>query len=132
MEQVATFAETAALLGDASRAAMLLAMLDGRAYTANELACAANVAAPTASFHLGKMVKAGFLEPLRQGRYHYFRLSGTDVARVLEAVLALQYAPLPRRILSSCPTHLREARACFDHIAGKLGVRIYRAFTSKG
>ncbi|MEO6922949.1 MAG: helix-turn-helix domain-containing protein [Bryocella sp.] len=132
MEKAATFAETAALLGDASRAAMLLAMLDGRAYTANELACAANIAPPTASFHLDKMVKAGFLEPLRQGRYRYFRLTGTDVARTLEAVLALQYAPLPRRIVSNCPAHLREARTCFDHIAGKLGVRIYQAVTRKG
>jgi DNA-binding transcriptional ArsR family regulator len=132
MEKSVTFAGTAALLGDPSRATMLLVMLDGRAYTANELARAANIAPPTASFHLDKMLKAGLLERLRQGRYRYFRLAGPDVARTLESILALQHAPLPGRIPSSCPAHLREARSCFDHVAGKLGVRIYRAVTSNG
>lgn len=132
MEESTTFSATAALLGDASRAAMLLAMLDGRAYTANELARAADVTPQTASFHLDKMSKAGLLAPLRQGRYRYFRLAGPDVARTLESMLALQHAPLPRRIASSCPSRLREARTCFDHIAGTLGVRIYRAITSRG
>lgn len=132
MRKTNTFAGTAALLGDASRATMLLALLDGKAYTANELAKAANIAPPTASFHLDKLLKAGLLEPLRQGRYRYFRLTGTDIARTLESILALQYAPLPGKLASSCPVHLREARTCFDHVAGRLGVRIYRAITNNG
>jgi DNA-binding transcriptional ArsR family regulator len=132
MEKSTTFAGTAALLGDASRATMLLVLLDGRAYTASELARAANITPPTASFHLDKMLKAGLLEPLRRGRYRYFRLAGTDVARTLESILALQYAPLPGKVALSCPAHLREARSCFDHIAGRLGIRIYRAVTGNG
>lgn len=132
MEESSTFSATAALLSDASRAAMLLAMLDGKAYTANELARAADITAQTASFHLDKMLKAGLLSLLRQGRYRYFRLAGPDVARTLESILALQHAPSPRKIVSSCPSRLREARTCFDHIAGALGVRIYRAITSRG
>jgi DNA-binding transcriptional ArsR family regulator len=132
MEQPPTFAGTTALLGDASRATMLLALLDGRAYTASELAKAAAIAPPTASFHLDKMLKAGFLELLRQGRHRYFRLAGVDVARALESILALQHAPRPRQIASSCPVHLRQARTCFDHIAGTLGVRIYQGITRRG
>lgn len=132
MEQSVIFAETAALLADRSRAAMLLTLLDGRAYTANELARAADVTAQTASFHLNKMLKAGLLEALRQGRHRYFRLEGPDVARTLETILALQHAPLPRKIATSCPVHLREARSCFDHIAGRLGVRLHRAIAAKG
>lgn len=132
MEESAAFSATAALLGDASRAAMLLALLDGKAYTANELARAADITPQTASFHLDKMLKAGLLALLRQGRYRYFRLAGPDVARTLESILSLQHASLPRQIMSSCPARLREARTCFDHIAGALGVRIYRALTSRG
>jgi DNA-binding transcriptional ArsR family regulator len=132
MEESTAFSATAALLSDASRAAMLLAMLDGRAYTANELARAADIAPPTASFHLDKMLKAGLLAVVRQGRYRYFRLAGPDVARTLESILALQQMALPRPIVSSCPSRLREARTCFDHVAGALGVRIYRAITSRG
>ena len=45
-------AEIGALVGDPARAAMLQALLDGRAYTAGELAYAARVSAPTASLHL--------------------------------------------------------------------------------
>ena len=132
MEQSATFAETVSLLGDPSRAAMLLTLLDGRAYTANELARAASVTPQTASFHLDKMLKASFLEALRQGRHRYFRLAGSDVAHALESLLTLQHAPLPRRIATSCPAHMREARACFDHVAGRLGVRVYRGITARG
>ena len=132
MEESAAFSATAALLSDASRAAMLLALLDGKAYTANELARAAGITPQTASFHLDKMSKAGLLALVRQGRYRYFRLAGPDVARTLESILSLQHAPLPRQIVSSCPARLRAARTCFDHVAGALGVRIYRALTSRG
>jgi len=132
MEESTAFSATAALLSDASRAAMLLAMLDGKAYTANELARAAGVTPQTASFHLDKMLQARLLVPLRQGRYRYFRLAGPDVARTLESILTLQHVSSPRPIVSSCPSRLREARTCFDHIAGAVGVRIYRAITSRG
>lgn len=132
MEQSVAFANTAALLADPSRAAMLLTMLDGKAYTAKELARAARVTPQTASFHLDKMLKARLLAALRQGRHRYFRLADSGVAGTLESVLVLQNTPMPKQISSGCPPQLHEARTCFDHIAGKLGVRLYRASAAKG
>lgn len=132
MEQSSTLTDAAALLAEPSRAAMLLALLDGRAYTANELARAANITPQTASFHLDKLFRASFVDAVAQGRYRYFRLASPEIGRTLEAVLTLHHAPLPRKIASSCPPDLRDARACFDHIAGQLGVRLYRGITVKG
>ena len=61
MASNATFAEIAALAGDPARAAMLHALMDGRALTASELAGVAGITAQTASSHLARMTEAGLL-----------------------------------------------------------------------
>jgi len=45
-------ARIASLVGEPARTAMLMALMDGRALTANELAQAGNITAATASRHL--------------------------------------------------------------------------------
>ena len=60
-------ASIAALLADPTRAAMLLALSDGRAFTASELAKSARVAPSTASEHLGRLVEAELLAVVKQG-----------------------------------------------------------------
>jgi len=49
----------AGLLADGTRASFCLALLDGRAWTAAELARHAGVAAPTATGHLNLLVAGG-------------------------------------------------------------------------
>ncbi|OSP34706.1 transcriptional regulator, partial [Streptomyces sp. 13-12-16] len=66
--RAAGLARLAALAADETRAACLLALLDGRAWTAGELARHAGVAASTLSEHLGKLVAGGLLTEERQGR----------------------------------------------------------------
>ena len=51
-------AEVAALVGDPARANMLVALMDGRALTAKELAFAAGVSPQTTSGHLAKLAGA--------------------------------------------------------------------------
>lgn len=126
-----SLANTAALLKDASRATMLLALLDGRAYTASELARSANVSPPAASFHLKRLMAAKFLRCVTRGRYRYFRLAGPEVAHALEGMLALNHCIAPGHIASTCPESLRNARVCYNHLAGRVGVALYRALTSK-
>src|SRR2546423_12305605 len=75
MFSTASLAETAALVGDPARAAMLMALMDGRALTASELARAAGVTAQTASGHLARLTAAGLLGLHCQGRHHYHRLA---------------------------------------------------------
>ncbi len=51
------FAQTAALIGDPTRAAILGALLGGKAQTASELAHSAGVTPQTASMHLARLVE---------------------------------------------------------------------------
>lgn len=69
-------AKVAGLLADGTRAAFCLALLDGRAWTAGELARHAGVAPATASEHLHQLVAGGLLAEQRQGRHRYLRLAG--------------------------------------------------------
>ena len=80
MVTTASFAGTAALIGDPARAAMLHAVMDGRALTAGELARAAGVTAQTASSHLAQLTEAGLLCVEKQGRHRYHRLATAEVA----------------------------------------------------
>jgi DNA-binding transcriptional ArsR family regulator len=76
-------AGTAALLSDVARAAILCALMDGRARTAGELAFAAGVTPQTASSHLARLVGAGLIAVVAQGRHRYHRLAGPEAAQML-------------------------------------------------
>jgi DNA-binding transcriptional ArsR family regulator len=124
----------AGLLADGTRATFCLALLDGRAWTAAELARHAGVAAPTATGHLNLLVAGGLLTQERQGRHRYVRLASADVAALIENLAAMapprQAAP---RSLAVASRHqaLARARTCYDHLAGVLGVRITEAMTQR-
>jgi DNA-binding transcriptional ArsR family regulator len=120
------FAEPAALMGDPARARMLTVMLDGRAWTATELAYAASVAPSTASAHLARLLNGGLVSDVRQGRHRYFRLKDGDVATAIEALMTLSTRTSPsKRLPGPRDQNLRFARTCYDHLAGTLGVRLF-------
>jgi len=89
---------------DPARAAMLHALMDGRALTASELARIAGVAPQTASGHLARMTETGLLAVAKQGRHRYHRLASTGVARMIEGIMrvASELQP-PRKHLSVGP-----------------------------
>ncbi|MET1071362.1 MAG: helix-turn-helix domain-containing protein, partial [Umezawaea sp.] len=88
MDTVDELADLAALLADRTRAAFCVALLDGRAWTAGELAAHAGVAASTASEHLGRLVAGGLLAERRQGRHRYVQLADQRAAQLVEDLLA--------------------------------------------
>jgi DNA-binding transcriptional ArsR family regulator len=115
-----------ALVGDPARANMLTALFGGQALTANELACEANVAAPTASGHLARLLDGGLLAVERQGRHRYYRLAGPEVATALESLMTLANVTDARRTRPGPKDPaLRHARVCYDHLAGELGVALF-------
>ena len=130
-ESVARFAS---MLADRSRAAMCIALLDGRAWTAGELARHAGISAPTASEHLNQLVQAGLLVQERQGRHRYVRLAGSDVARLIEDLAVVAGQPAPTRSLRTvrAADDLAAARTCYDHLAGALGVWLFDAMVAAG
>jgi DNA-binding transcriptional ArsR family regulator len=122
-----------ALLGNPSRAAMLDALMTGRALTATELARAADVSAATASEHLAKLRAGGLVEVVSQGRHRYHRLASADVGAALES-LSLIAPEKPVRTLrqSSRARSLAEARTCYDHVAGRSGVALHDGLLARG
>ncbi|MEU6984422.1 winged helix-turn-helix domain-containing protein [Streptomyces sp. NPDC046324] len=129
-------AALAALLADETRAAFVLALLDGRAWTAGELARHARVAASTASEHLGKLVAGGVLAEERQGRHRYVRLADAGIAHLVEDLAARSEPPRkdpPHSLRAASAGHaMARGRTCYDHLAGRLGIAITEAMTVRG
>lgn len=128
-------AQLAGLLADATRATFCLALLDGRAWTAGELARHAGVAPSTASAHLTLLVDGGLLVQERQGRHRYLRLADPVVAHLIEdlAAHADVAAPPPRTLRAATQARaVARARTCYDHLAGRLGVAVTDAMLDAG
>ena len=133
MGEVAQLAEIASLVGDPTRANILSALMDGRAHTATELASLAHITPPTASGHLAKLREARLILLARQGRHHYYRLASAEVARMIEAIGAVAAAGPPRHVpLSRHVLTMREARTCYDHLAGRVAVAIADGLLARG
>jgi DNA-binding transcriptional ArsR family regulator len=135
---VATIGE---LFGDPARAAILVALLDGRARTAGELALAGNISAQSASGHLAKLSAGGLLAVRSQGRHRYYELASAEVAHALEAAGSLgtrrtnsaanggdSHRPNVRLVNSD----IRVARSCYDHLAGIVAVDLTRRMEATG
>jgi DNA-binding transcriptional ArsR family regulator len=121
-------APAAALMADPTRAAILLALMPGRPLAAGELARMAGVGAATASFHLAKLLEGGLVSVARQGRHRYYQLADHDVAAALEAVALISPVIPPRSLRQSREAEaLAQARTCYDHLAGRVGVDLLDA-----
>ena len=127
----------AAMIGDPARANMLMALMSGMSLTSNELAREAGITASTASGHLSQLEASGLVISRKQGRYRYVSLAGADVAHAVEALVTvaaraghLRTRPGPRDDI------MREARTCYDHLAGRVAVQLlsigWRPVSSNG
>lgn len=135
----APLARLAALLADPTRAAFCTALLDGRAWTAGELARHADVSPSTASEHLSRLIAASLLTEERAGRHRYVRLAGSEVAGLVEDLTAFADSawpsppPRPRGLRESTRRSAEaRARTCYDHLAGQLGVAVLDATVALG
>ena len=130
----APVAATAAAIAHPSQATICLALMDGRAWTATELARTAGIAKSTASDHLTILVSAGLLTEERQGRHRYVRLASGEAAPLIESLGAFsgRIAPIDSLRASSVRDALAQARTCYDHIAGALGVAMFDSLLGNG
>lgn len=126
-------ARFAGLLADRSRAAMCLALIDGRAWTAGELATHVGIGRSTASEHLSTLVAAGLLAEEHQGRHRYLRLARPEIAQLIEDLVAVIGVPQQPNSLRSVRAagQLQAARTCYDHVAGQLGVALFDALVRR-
>lgn len=125
-------AKIASLIGDKTRSAILIALMEGRALTSGELALRANISPQTASNHLKKLLDAGLIELIKTPtRYRYYKISSPLVAKSLEALsLLLPDKKRPPRH-DKLDHEICFARTCYDHLAGTLGVKITSALLKK-
>lgn len=125
-------ARIAALFGDPARANMLVALGDGRALTATELAAEAGVTKQTASSHLARLTNSGLLVMEPQGRHRYYRVTDEDVAHAIESLMGLAHAKGGRRTRTGPrDPALRRARSCYSHLAGELGVILFNGLARR-
>ena len=123
----------AQLLADPSRAAMCLSLAGGEARPAGELAAHAGISAQAASNHLAKLIAGRILRVERQGRWRYYRLAGVDVGHAVEALSVVAPPlsnPFLRNGMPDSTRRLKNARTCYSHLAGKLGVLLAEALVA--
>lgn len=115
-----------ALFGDEARASMLMAMLDRPRISAGELAKAARIAPSTATAHLQKLVDARLATVESAGRLRLYSLASAEVGDAIEALGVLApTSPVKSLRQSRVAASLREARSCYDHLAGRCGVLLH-------
>lgn len=119
------FSRVAEALSDPAREAMVSALANGKAVPAGELAAIAGVSPQSASAHLQKLVDANVLSVWAQGRFRYYRISDEDVASLIENLVDLATkADAQGRKRARVADELRQARSCYCHLAGQLGVSL--------
>jgi DNA-binding transcriptional ArsR family regulator len=119
-------ADVAAALADRTRARMLEELLGGPPLPAGALAARVGVAPSTVSGHLVKLQSAGLVTIEANGRRREARLAGPHVAEALEALsrIAGDTAKPIGLTAVNAKEALREARSCYDHLAGRAGVAL--------
>ncbi|HKD34207.1 MAG TPA: helix-turn-helix domain-containing protein [Gaiellaceae bacterium] len=124
----ADVAAAASLLAETARASLVIALTEQEALPASALAARAGIAPSTASEHLRRLVDGGLLLVRSNGRRRYFRLADPAVADAIEALAVIAPQPPVRSLREATKSELiREARTCYDHLAGRLGVALAAA-----
>ncbi|TNH05302.1 winged helix-turn-helix transcriptional regulator [Testudinibacter sp. TR-2022] len=116
--------QIAIALGNKIRLSMLLLMLEGRYFTAKELAYGAEIQPAAATAHLKVLLDSQLIICFPQGRFKYFALANEEVAQILETMLYLAPTIKVKRKLPQ--EEMCQARFCYNHLAGKLGVALYQ------
>jgi DNA-binding transcriptional ArsR family regulator len=134
---VGSVATVASLIAEPTRAAMLVALMDGRWLSAGELCKTAGVTAPTGSSHLRQLLEGKLVKVWQRGRHRYFHLSDPDVASSVERLMSLSARLQSLPDVSAPRTgprnpQLRYARVCYDHLAGELAVALADRMRERG
>src|SRR3954452_12272727 len=127
-------ADVAALIADRTRARILEELLGGIPLPAGALAARVGVAPSTVSGHLAKLSSAGLIVVRSNGRRREASLARPEVAEALEALSRLssgETRPIGLRAVNG-KLALREARSCYDHLAGRAGVALADSLVARG
>ncbi len=133
MDDENKFVSLAGLICEPSRARILWNLLDGKAYTASELSCFADISPTSASNHLSKLLEAELVKVESQGRYRYYSLYNSETAYAVEALATLtKGSSAGNKQSDPSKSSIRYCRTCYDHLAGFVGVRITEVLETRG
>lgn len=119
------FKQIASLIGDPTRAIIMWTLLDGKAFTATELAIAADTSPQNISMHLTKLLQADLLCVESQGRHRYYKFSRKEIAYAIEAMAnLLPHSSDKDDLHKESNSAIKQCRTCYDHLAGKVGVAV--------
>lgn len=115
-------------LSDPVRLSLMQVLMGGPAAVA-ELVAATGASQPNVSNHLRVLRERGLVRSERRGRQSIYEIPDASVARLVESLTAVAGGPAAP-VFGSDP--MAEARTCYDHLAGRLGVGIYGALVDSG
>jgi DNA-binding transcriptional ArsR family regulator len=111
-------------LADPLRLAVLQQLIGGPT-SVSELVAVTESTQPNISNHLALLRARGLVRSARQGRQIVYELRDPAVAQLVEALSLVTGANTSK---TARPTPaVAQARTCYDHLAGKLGVTLYGA-----
>ena len=125
--------DSKALLGLLSAVAdpVLLGILErlmGGAAAVSELVAATGASQPNVSNHLTVLRKRGLVRAVPLGRQRVYELKDLKVARLIESLMSVAGGKRTPVVKDAA---LIQARTCYDHLAGKLGVRLFEALAQR-
>jgi DNA-binding transcriptional ArsR family regulator len=119
------FKQIATLIGDPIRASIMWTLLEGKAFTATELAITVSTSPQNISMHLTKLVQANLLVVESQGRHKYYRFARKEIAYAIEAMISLVPPSInTKNTKTEKDSAIKHCRTCYDHLAGKVGVAL--------
>ena len=115
-----------AAIGDPVRLHLLQELMAGPA-AVSELVRRLKAGQSNISNHLSVLRAARLVSTRRRGRLIEYALAGAPVAQLVEVISSIAGPPpVARRV------ELAEARTCYDHLAGRLGVTLFDQLVASG
>ncbi|MFC4223424.1 ArsR/SmtB family transcription factor [Lysinibacter cavernae] len=125
--------EVGAAFAEPVRLQILHELLRGAELPAGVLAVRVGVSPSTVSSHLNRLLDAGFVHVVARGRTRLFSIASTDVADAVESLLRLSGEPAVTSLSGQTRRlGMREARSCYDHLAGRTGVAFRELAVARG
>jgi DNA-binding transcriptional ArsR family regulator len=112
-------------IAEPSRLRLLQALSTPSSVT--ELVARTGLRQTNVSNHLARLRASDLVRATRRGRVLEYRLADATIAQLVESFTVLAGPPPARERLL-----LSEARTCYDHLAGRLGVSLFDALLASG
>jgi DNA-binding transcriptional ArsR family regulator len=138
MNEMHAIAQTAHALADETRLRLLALLREGDA-TVTDLAARLDLAQPRVSTHLALLHTAGLVTVQRTGRQRIYHVDAERIENLLATLGGDMTATLDRPTISAQAaravrhdTPIRQARTCYDHLAGVAGVQLLDTLLERG